>query len=98
MRRTAYRYTFETDVSMKEVRNSLSLATIAAEGIYGHVRVTLDAFFRLDLDDRMCLIDGSTAVGECIAAVFTEFLARDFGEDGFKVKRTEETIPTGDES
>jgi len=92
MSREAYRYTFEDDVSMKEVGNSLSLAALAAEGIHGRVRITLDASFRLDGESRVCVIDGTTAVGQSIAAVFTEFLAREFGEDACKVKRTHETV------
>ena len=91
MGREAYRYTFEPSVPMKEVEESLSLAALGAEGIHGRTRVVLDANFKLDKAERVCVVDGSTPVGQRIAELFTEFLAREFGEDAFRVERTDET-------
>ncbi len=82
-----YLYTFHRGVPLEEVEHSLLLATLATEAVYGRSRVRLDASFILDEEERACLVDGSTRVGNHIAQVFTEFLTREFGEDAFAVER-----------
>lgn len=69
------------------VDDSLSLAALEAEGIHSRTRVVLDASFQLDRAERVCVVDGSTAVGQTIAELFTEYLTREFGEDAFRVER-----------
>jgi hypothetical protein len=87
MSRDIYRYTFDERNSMDEIRDSLFLAIFSAEGIHGEAQVRLDAAFRLDEAKRACALDGSTAVGQTIARVFTWLLTREFGEDAFTVER-----------
>jgi len=90
MERGVYRYTFEPSVPMREVRDSLFLAALAAEGIHGRTRVMMDASFRLDEEGRSCVIDGTREVDQSIAVIFTGFLRKEFGESAFTVKRVDE--------
>jgi len=87
MSRAVYRYSFDDRVAMADVRDTLFLAVFSAEGQYGRTRVRLDAAFRLEEDRRTCAIDGATPVGQTIASVFTELLARELGEEAFTVER-----------
>jgi len=48
----------------------------------------MEASFRLDKENRACVIDAGTEVGNNIACIFTGFLIREFGEAAFKISRT----------
>ena len=87
MSRELYRYTFETQVPIKDVEESLLLAVLAAESLHGRSRVRLDGSFCLDAGKRACVVDATTEVGAAIARLFTGFLSREFGEGAFTVER-----------
>jgi hypothetical protein len=87
MSQTLYRYQFNKKVPLQEVEDSLMLAVLAVEGIYGRSRLQLDANFLLNKGKRTCVVDTGTEVGIHIACIFTEFLSRQFGEQSFQVKR-----------
>ena len=87
MAKEIYRYNFDSKVSLGEVKESLFLAVIAAEGIHGRAQVKLDASFSLDRTKRSCVIDAATEVGRSIARIFTGFISHEFGEKAFKVER-----------
>ena len=82
-----YRYSFEKDVPLQDVEESLLLAVLAAECLHGESRVRLDAGYYLDKENRACVVDASTPVGQDISKIFTGFCIREFGEDSFKVER-----------
>ncbi len=82
-----YRYRFKEDVSLGEVEESLMLAVLATESVFGRSRVHLDASFCLNKEKRACEVDASTEVGRNIARIFTGFLSREFGEEAFRVER-----------
>jgi hypothetical protein len=84
---STYRYTFQDEMRMTDVKESLLLATMAAESLHGRSRVHLDASFNLDEAGRTCVIDAGTEVGQDIARIFTGYLTREFGEDAFQVER-----------
>jgi len=73
---------------MDAVKDSLLLAVMAVEGLKGRARIQLEARFRLDRVERSCVINANTVVGDSIARIFTRFLAKEFGEQAFKVERT----------
>lgn len=87
MSQDVYRYSFDEKTSLPEVRDSLMLAVLSAEGIHGRARVRLDAAFYLDEKKRACVVDAATPVGQTIAQIFTGLLTREFGEDAFTVER-----------
>ena len=89
MNREVYRYRFKEKISLKEIEDSLFLSVLATESVFGRSRIRLDASFYLDKKKRACVIDASTEVGRHIASVFTGFLMQEFGEDAFRVERSD---------
>ncbi|MFH1891094.1 MAG: hypothetical protein ABIK83_00250 [Candidatus Zixiibacteriota bacterium] len=87
MNRELYRYNFDSKIPIQDVEESLLLAVLAAESLHGRSLVRLDASFCLDPKKRSCVVDAATEVGRAIARIFTGFLAREFGEEAFKVER-----------
>jgi len=86
MRQDIYRFTFDEPTPLTEIRDSLFLAIFCAEGLHGRAQVRLDAGFALDEERRTCVVDAATPVGRSVARIFTELLAREFGEDAFTVE------------
>ena len=88
-----YKYRFNRQVSLQEVEDSLMLAELAAECLHGRATMKLDAAFCIDRLNRACVVDGSCKIGQDIACIFTGFLAKEFGEEAFRVERVEGCIP-----
>lgn len=82
-----YRYRIADTVPFGEVEESLLLAIIAAECLHGPARARLEASYCTDQETRACVLDASTEVGRDIARIFTGLLAKEFGEDAFKVEK-----------
>ncbi len=89
MTANAFRFEFEPLVSVESAELSLHLAMYAVEGLYGEARVRLDARYHLDEARRSSTVDGGTEVGAALVNVYTRLLIREFGEDGFHVRRIE---------
>jgi len=87
MNNDTVRYTFSRSVSMREVEETLLLAVLAVESLFGESTVRLDASFSIDSARRACVIDASTDVGRAICRVFTGFVSREFGSDAFEIRR-----------
>lgn len=83
----AYRYQFGEGSDLRDVEDTLLLALLAAEGIFGEARVRLDGGYSIDRDARTATVDASTVVGQIVNAVFTTFAIKEFGRDGFTVRR-----------
>jgi hypothetical protein len=84
-----YRYGFKRHVPIADVEDTLTLSIIGAENLHGRARLRLDGWWRLDRQRRTCTIDASTEVGQSIARLFVGFLAQEFGERSFTVRRPE---------
>ena len=84
-----YRYTFKRHVPIDDVQDSLTLAIIGAENLFGRSKLRLDGWWKLDRQRRSCIVDASTEVGESIARLFTGYLSKEFGEKAFTVHRPE---------
>lgn len=80
-------FEFSRAADMAKVENALLMAVVAAEGIHGRSRVSLEARFNTSLAVRTCLVNADNQVGVDIAKVFTEFLNLEVGEDAYKVTR-----------
>lgn len=89
MTHNVYRYTFDKNTSLAEVRDSLLLAMFSAEGLHGRARVRLDAIFEIDEKKGTCEVDATTPVGQSIVEIFTGLLTREFGDDAFAVERVD---------
>ena len=87
MTQDVYRYRFTDKVALHEAEESLLLAVLAVESLYGRSPVRLDAAFCLDREARSCVVDAGSEVGRAIARIFTGFLTRQFGEEAFRVER-----------
>ena len=95
MNQSIYRYNFHGNIPITEAEESLMLAVLAAEGIFGRSRVRLEASFLLDKAKRSCVIDATAEVGSHISRIFNSFLARQFGEAAFTVKQADRSSITG---
>lgn len=80
-----YRYSFKRHIPIDDIQDSLTLAIIGAENLFGRSKLRLDGWWRLDRQRRRCVVDASTEVGESIAKLFTGYLAKEFGETAFRV-------------
>jgi len=72
---------------MQDVEESLLLAVLAAECLYGEARVRLDAGYSISEEKHALVVDAGTDIGRSINRIFTGFVTREFGEDAFKVER-----------
>lgn len=95
MLREAYRYRFSAEVDLHEAEDTLLLAILAVEGLYGQARVRMDAAYSVDESSRGIIVDASTDVGQDVNAIFTAFLLREFGTGAFQVRRVEGGIGEG---
>jgi len=87
MTRTAYQYEFRAGTDLRDVEDTLLLALLAAEGVFGEARVRLDSAYRIDQEARTATVDASTAVGQIVNGIFAAFALREFGRDSFTARR-----------
>ena len=87
MKDPGYRYTFYEGASIEAIEDSLVLAVLATESVFGRARVRLEGRFALDREVCTCTVQAGTEVGEHIARVFTGFLSQELEERAFRVER-----------
>lgn len=85
----AYRYRFADRVDLQDAGDTLLLAVLAAEGLFGAARVRMDLAFAVDETIYVIVVDASTNVGRAVNGIFTAFVSREFGPDAFCVKRVQ---------
>ncbi|MBU2625030.1 MAG: hypothetical protein KKG33_05670 [candidate division Zixibacteria bacterium] len=68
MSRELYRYNFDSKIPIQDVEESLLLAVLATECLYGRSLVRLEASFCLDSKKRSCVVDAATDVGRAVAS------------------------------
>lgn len=90
MNRPIYRYSFTTNISMTEVRDTLRLAALATQSVFGRQRVLIDADFDLSEADHACWIDASNDVGRHLHQVFRGYVSREFPPHSFTASRVSE--------
>jgi hypothetical protein len=94
MIRQAYRYRFKDRTTLREAEDTLLLAMLAAEGLFGRCRVRMDSAWAVDRSINTIVIDAGTLVGLTISLIFTAFITAEFGADAFDVRRVETTATT----
>ena len=82
-----YRFEMDKTVPLLEAEQSLHLALIAVQGLFGQARVRMDAAYHVNESRRVIVVDGTTEIGLALVRVFTEFLLREFGGEAFEVRR-----------
>jgi len=82
-----YRFRLHADVPMAEVRESLKLAVLAAEGLHGAAQVRLDFAYCADDEKRALVLEARGEAGIAVVRMFTGFLSQQIGETGFRVER-----------
>ena len=88
-----YLFSFRHGVTMNKVRDSLFLAALATESVFGRSLFRMEATFRLETHRRTCFIDASTPVGRMLACILNGFLTSQFGERAFHIRRVSATTP-----
>jgi hypothetical protein len=91
-----FKYTFEASLAMTDVEQAFIMAIFATEAIHGECQTRLSAEHFLDIEKHACVVDASTPVGRSLNKLFTGFLRRGCGEDGFRVERIEGRSTTAD--
>ncbi len=81
-----YRYRFAEEVDLVQAEGTLLLATLAAQGLYGEARVRMDMAYAADRTIGVIVVDAGTDVGDAVNAIFTAFLAMEFGRGAFSVR------------
>ena len=89
MARDTYRYLFRGDIALGEAEETLLLALVAAEGLFGEAQVRMDAGYAVDHSIQTIIVDASTDVGQAVSAIFTAFVLREFGRHAVHVRRIE---------
>lgn len=87
MRTAVFRFSFGRGADLAEAEATLHLAVLAAEGLLGEARVRMEFAYHPDPPRSAILVDGGTPSGDAIVRVYTAFLTREFGPDGFAVRR-----------
>lgn len=85
----AYSYKFRNQDHLNEAQDTMLLALLAAEGLFGRCRVRMDAAWAADETINVIVIDAQTLVGTAVSLIFTAFLNADIGADAFDVRRVE---------
>lgn len=82
-----YRYELGEDVSMEDVQESLMLAVLAMECLYGSARARLELSHSFDPIGRVCCINAGSEVGRDLNCLFVGYLQREFGHTAFTVHK-----------
>jgi hypothetical protein len=89
MPRDFYRYRFRSEIDLRDAEDTLLLAILAAEGLFGEAQVRMDAGYAVDHSIHTVIVDASTDVGQAVSAIFTAFALREFGRCAVDVRRVE---------
>ena len=87
MKTDVYRFTINSAVRISDAEQTLHLAILAAEGLFGKAQVRMDMTYHVDEPRQVLVIDGSTTVGCAVIRMFTSLLLHEIGGDGFSVRR-----------
>jgi len=82
-----YRFRFADGITNEQIEERLFLAATNTENVFGEAAMRLDASFRFDKAQRVCVIDRGTAVGRHLAKLFISYISKDFGDDAYTVER-----------
>ncbi|MEK6675501.1 MAG: hypothetical protein AABZ47_07595 [Planctomycetota bacterium] len=87
MKKNTVCYTFSPSVGMREAEDTLILAVLAVESLFGEFKVRLEASYWVNALLRTCAVDAGNEVGRAICRVFTGYISLEFGEKAFEIHR-----------
>ncbi|MCC5786911.1 MAG: hypothetical protein JJU33_09440 [Phycisphaerales bacterium] len=90
-----FRFRFASSAALAEAEATLHLSILAAEGLFGEARVRTDVSYHADPPRGVLLVDGGSPCGAAVVRIFTAFLIKEFGADGFTVRRMPCATPKG---
>lgn len=90
MQRLIFDYQFDPSVDMTSVRDTLRLALLATQSVFGHRRVLLEADFDLSSDCHTLWVNASTEVGRHVHQVFLGYVTSEFGPEAFRLARRDQ--------
>jgi len=96
MSTAVFRFSFDAPRRLRDAEATLHLSILAAEGLFGEARVRTDVTYCTDAPRGALLVDGHSPCGAAVVRIFTAFLIREFGADGFSVRRVPGAGPSGD--
>jgi len=79
--------TIASSVPFKEAEDTLRLARLGVESIFGPERTEFEVQVTIDHDARRFVIDVSRRVGRTLAMVFVGYARREFGEGAVRMVR-----------
>jgi len=82
-----FRFRFASPAALAEAEATLHLSILAAEGLFGEARTRTDVSYHADTPRGVLLVDGGSPCGAAVVRIFTAFLIKEFGADGFAVRR-----------
>lgn len=84
---SVFRFSFAPAVDLVEAEATLTLAILAAEGLFGESRVRTEVTYYADAPRSSIAVDGSTESGAAVVRIYISLLTREFGADAFTVRR-----------
>lgn len=87
MHSAVFRFSFARGIDLTDAEATLHLAILAAEGLFGEARVRMEVSYHADPPRSVIIVDGHTPAGDAVIRIFTAFLMRELGADGFAVRR-----------
>ena len=85
----AYRFRFDEGIDLEEAQQTLLLARLAVEAIFGRTRVLLDARWSVDPSINVIVVDASTPMSMGLCLIFAAFVSAEFGAEAVDVRRVE---------
>ena len=89
----SYRYVFDRVVRFDEVRDTLQLALLAVESMYGRTAVRLSCSCDVDEPSNAIAIDTASEIGRRLNEVFAGYISREFGDDAVVIQWPEQGTP-----
>lgn len=87
MNTDVYRITINCAAKVSDAEQTLHLAILAAEGLFGAAQVRMDMAYHIDEPRQALTIDGSTAVGSAVLRMFIALLLHEIGREAFTIRR-----------
>lgn len=87
--RNLFRYRISNSISPADAEATLLRAILAVESLHGESETRMEVRHAWDESGRICVVDGNSKVGRDLTRLFTGFLRREYGDDGFRVERVD---------
>ena len=86
MRPSVFKFTFDRDVPMDGVEETLVLALVVVQILHGDARARLGLAHYFDRRKRYCNVDASTAEGQDLSKLLAGLFSREYGPEAFCVR------------